>query len=70
MVTTRNSDKDIINSDCGASLLLGRLILILNSTGHPASKYGDVLKYVHEKPACYNRCEKGTGAIALIMKNA
>jgi hypothetical protein len=62
MVTTRNSHQESINSNAEASLLLDKLRLILNSARHMTSAYGDMLKYVHEKPACYNICKKGTGA--------
>jgi hypothetical protein len=62
MVTTGNSHQDADNSNVEASLLLDKLRLILNSTKHLPSSYGDMLKYVHEKPACYNICKKSTGA--------
>jgi hypothetical protein len=63
MVTTRNSaHRDTINSNGEENLLLDGLILILNSNERATSMYGDMLIYVHEKPRCYNMCEKGTGA--------
>jgi len=62
MVTIINSHKDTINSNWGVRLLLDRLSSILNSTGHTNSIYCDMFKYVHEKPACHNICEKSTAA--------
>jgi hypothetical protein len=62
MVTTRNSHKDSVNSNAEANLLLDRLRLILSITRHLTSACGDMLKYVHEKPACCDICEKGAGA--------
>ena len=62
MVTTRNSHKDSVNSNAEASLLLDELRLILISTRHMTNTYDDILKYVHEKPACYNICKKSTGS--------
>jgi hypothetical protein len=62
MVTTRNSvHRDAANSDGEGRLLLDELILILHNSEHAPSVYGDMLIYVHEKPRCYNICEKGTG---------
>lgn len=60
MVTTRNLHKDSVNSNAEASLLLDKLRLVLISTRHLTSANGDMLKYVHEKPHCYNICKKGT----------
>ena len=60
MVTTRNSHQDTVNSNAEASLLLDKLRLVLSSTRHLTSAYGDMLKYVHEKPPCYNKCKKST----------
>ena len=59
MVTTRNSHQDTVNSNAEASLLLDKLRLV-SSTRHLTSSYGDMLKYVHEKPPCYNKCKKST----------
>ena len=56
MVTTINSNQDSNDSNVEASLLSDKLRLVLNSTRHPTGTYGDMLKYVHEKPACYNIC--------------
>ena len=62
MVTTRNSvHRDAANSDGEGRLLLDELILISHNSEHAPSAYGDMLIYVHEKPRCYNICEKGTG---------
>jgi hypothetical protein len=60
MVTTKNSQQDSVNSNAEASLLLDKLRLVLSSTRHLTSAYGDMLKYVHEKPPCYNKCKKST----------
>jgi hypothetical protein len=62
MVTTENSHQDADSSNAESNLLLDELRLILNSIKHLPSSYGDMLKYVHEKPACYNICKKSTGA--------
>jgi len=62
MVTRRNLHDDSLNSKGVGRLLLDKLILISTCNEHVASANGDMLKYVHEKPACYNICEKGTGA--------
>ncbi len=71
MVTTRNSaHRDTTNFDGEESLLLDELILILKSNEHATSMYSDMLKYVHEKPRCYNMCEKGTGANCASYKKA
>jgi hypothetical protein len=60
MVTTRNSHQDTVKSNAEASLLLDKLRSVLSSTRHMTSSYGDILKYVHEKPPCYNKCKKST----------
>ena len=61
MVTIRNSvHRDVANSDGEGRLLLDELILISHNSEHAPSAYGDMLIYVHEKPRCYNMCEKVT----------
>ena len=62
MVTLRNLHNGSLNSKDVGSLLLDKLILISTCNEHATSAHGDMLKYVHEKPACCNICEKGTGA--------
>jgi hypothetical protein len=62
MVTLRNSHNDSLNSKSVGRLVLDRLILILTGNEQATSAHGDMLKYVHEKPACYNICETGTDA--------
>lgn len=62
MVTTRNSQKNSVNFNAEASFLLDELRLILNSTKHMTNAYGDIRKYVHKKPACYNICKISTGS--------
>ena len=62
MVTTINSShRDVANSYGEGRLLLDELFLLLKSSEHAPSTDGDMLIYVHEKPRCYNMCEKGTG---------
>ena len=62
MVTTKKSSHSGTASSNGeGSLLLDELFLLLKSSEHAPSRYGDMLIYVHEKPRCYNICEKGTG---------
>jgi hypothetical protein len=70
MVTTRNSHQDTVNSNAEASLLLDKLRSVLSSARHLASLYGDMLKYIHEKPPCYNKCKKAQMANVLIIRNA
>ena len=62
MVTLRNSHNGSLDSKGWGRLLSDKLILILTCNEHMASTRGDMLKYVHEKPACYNICEKCTDA--------
>jgi hypothetical protein len=62
MVTTINSShSDAANSDGEGRLPLDELFLLLKNSEHTPSTDGDMLIYVHEKPRCYNMCEKGTG---------
>jgi hypothetical protein len=70
MVTTRNSHQDTVNSNAEASLLLDKLRSVLSSARHMASLYGDMLKYIHEKPPCYKKCKKAQMANVLIIRNA
>jgi hypothetical protein len=70
MVTTRNLHQDNANSNAEESLLLDKTRLILSSTKHMTSSHVDMLKYVHEKPACYNICKKAQALSVLIIKNA
>jgi hypothetical protein len=60
MVTLRNSHDGSLSKNV-ERLLLDKLILISTGNEHVTSADGDRLKYVHEKPACYNICKKGKG---------
>ena len=68
MVTRRNLHNDSLNSKDVESLLLDKLILISTCNEHVASAHGDTLKYVHEKPACCNICEKAQAPNARVVK--
>ena len=72
MVTIKNlAHRDTISCDGAEGSFLDGLILILNSTEHSANRHGDIFKYVHEKPRCYNRCEKAQASNAwVIMEGA
>lgn len=61
MVTLRNLHNESLYSKSEMRLLLDNLILIVIYNEHATSVHGDMLKYVHEKSACYNICEKGIG---------
>jgi hypothetical protein len=63
MVTAKNSAyRSNAISGGERSHLLDRFILVLKKTKHAPSRHGDMLKYVHEKPRCYNICGKDASA--------
>jgi len=68
MVTKKNfAYRDTISCDGTEGFLLDGLILILNITKHSANRYDDMFKYVHEKPRCYNMCEKVQASNARVI---
>ena len=62
MITTRNSaHRDTAIFDGDWNLPLDEFIFVLKNSEQTPSIHSDILKYVHEKPRCYNICENGTG---------
>jgi hypothetical protein len=61
MVTLRYSHDGSLDSKGVGGLLLDKSILISTGYEHVTSFDRDRLKYVQEKPDCYNICKKGKG---------
>jgi hypothetical protein len=69
MVTLRNLHNGSSDSKGVGRLLLDKLILISTGNEHGTSAGVHKLKYVHEKPCCYNICKTAKASDARVIKH-